>query len=231
MLLSITYVILTVFGDRQGYVRPLEDAGGHDVWVEREHDELTSGGHTMDLFGKRQHRPNPAVILPTLLRRWTLFARGFDYWLYAGTLLGQHCHAGLLHGDDDLDIGMMANDLARMAVVAQRDQRTAPGTKLIMRAGLHSDIIGAKFVDTSNGLFIDIVVYHNADPMRGDSSVVHYWSNGVCHACERTPVRLVLPRTDIWPLQTCMFDNVPVSCPRRVADICAKMYPQPYFNC
>ena len=224
--------VLARFGDRQDVHVPLNEAyeAVHDVWVERKHDELTSGGHVMDII-QQSHHPDPAVILPLLLRRWTSFARGFDYWPHAGTLLGQHCRAGLLYGDDDLDIGMMAGDLARLAVVAQQDQRTAPGTKLVMRAGLHSDIIGAKFVDTSNGLFIDIAVFHNADPMRGDSSVVHYWSNGVCRSCERSPVRLVLPRADIWPLHTCLFNDVPVSCPHRVADICAKMYSQPYYNC
>lgn len=219
---------LGVFGDRQGVRRKLMDAS--TVVVESRHDELTLGGHVILGIGRRTTL-TMAEQMSDLMQEWDAFAAGFDYWLHAGTLLGQSCRKGLLHGDDDADVAMMANDFYRLALERVVSHRAITDYKLVVRAGLHADIIGAKFVNTATGRFIDVALFHNVNPMSPHSDIVHYWFSSICPACKRNPGRLVLARKDVWPLQRCKWESKQAWCPRRVAKMCKSMYPTPFKNC
>ena len=229
MWLSLFATSIAIFGDRQGVHRAITDAS--PVQIESHHNELTLvKHHTIMQYQKSTTIPMRTQI-SDLLQAWAAFSTGFDYWLYAGTLLGQHCRKGVLHGDDDADVAMMANDFYRLALKQLYTPQKSGDYKLIVRAGLHSDIIAGKFVNTNTGVYIDVVVFHNTHPMRANSAVAHYWSNGVCFACKTNPTRLVLARKDVWPLKQCQFENTIVSCPQNVDKICKAMYRYPFYNC
>tara|TARA_B100001094_G_C18044137_1_gene726529 strand:+ start:333 stop:1040 length:708 start_codon:yes stop_codon:yes gene_type:complete len=229
LMQALLWTCLGVFGDRQGVHRAITDAS--PVVIESHHDELTSVEHHIITQYKKATGIPVSTQLSDLLQKWDAFALGFDYWLYAGTLLGQHCRKGVLHGDDDADVAMMENDFYRLALTQLHTHHKNAAFQLIVRAGLHSDIIAGKFVNTKTGVYIDVVLFHNTHPMQGNSDIVHYWSNSVCFACKTNPARLVLARKDVWPLKKCQFENASVSCPRRVEKMCKAMYKSPFYNC
>jgi hypothetical protein len=203
------------------------------VLVEMHHDQYTLGGHHVNNFRQQLgSTPSLNTILRDLLEAWheQLAQHNIEYWLHAGSLLGAYCSKGLLKNDDDLDVGIMASDFTRLAILMDRRPGPSPHYQLIVRAGLHSDIIGAKFVDKRNGRFIDVAVYHNENPME-PRRIVHYWSNGVCNECNTNPTRLVLPKSWTYPLRECWFGGVKTYCPRDTASVCRMMFKYPFFNC
>lgn len=175
------------------------------VVVEKHADELTYGGHYIDRY-RRYRTENTKSILLSLVAQWhtEIEVYNISYWLFAGSLLGVRCHHGLLPGDTDVDVGMIASDFTRL--VALMPKASTDRYDLIVRAGKHSDIIGAKFVDTWNGRFIDVALFYNTNPMIPETgSLVHFWSQAICPECKRNPTRFELSHFLVFPLKHCFF--------------------------
>lgn len=98
---------------------------------------------------------------------------GLTYWLDAGTLLGAVRHGGFIPWDDDLDIAMPAEDLARFTEIAPRElpshlfiqnKQTDPGYRFEHTKVVNCNSFYVQFDDDfespyQKGLFIDIFPY------------------------------------------------------------------------
>jgi len=212
---------------------------GNGVAVERYADELTEGGHYIERYRRSVEPAEPAVstarVLEDLVAEWhdTLGKHKIPYWLFAGSLLGVRCYEGPLPGDDDVDVGMLATDFTRLVALMAASGSSSTGRyQLIVRAGTHADIIGAKFVDTWNGRFVDVALFYNETPLfPAQGPLVHYWSAGVCTRCDKNPTRLRLPRGVVYPLRSCNFGAVDALCPKNVDTVCRMMYRAPWHDC
>jgi hypothetical protein len=203
------------------------------VAVEKHADELTYGGHYIERYRRSQPEAT-ADILEDLVAEWhaTLAKHKIPYWLFAGSLLGVRCFKGPLRGDDDVDVGMLASDFTRLVALMAIETPEAGRYRLIVRAGTHADIIGAKFVDTWNGRFVDVGLFYNKTPLTPyNGPLVQYWSTGVCPRCDTHPTRLELPRNLLYPLQNCNFGATTASCPRNIDAVCRMMYRTPWHDC
>lgn len=209
----------------------LATISANTILVERFHDEFTKGGHFVDMYKMKKSFFN-GEILSSLVGAWDRLAsrHKIEYWLYAGSALGVFCHNGPLPGDDDVDVGIRASDFTRLAVLTSLEHRKNSRYQLIIRAGLHSDIIAAKFVDTFTGRFIDVILFFNNNPLH-PTRLVHYWSNGICSGCKQNPVRLELPINLVFPTRQCIFGNSSSRCPNNLGEVCYKMYQSPFYNC
>ncbi|MCM2258305.1 MAG: LicD family protein [Vicinamibacteria bacterium] len=76
--------------------------------------------HYHRLWGRSLPREELRTTLLELLAAFeqVLAAAGIPWWLDAGTLLGAHREGGLIAWDDDLDVGVLARDHARLLAAA-----------------------------------------------------------------------------------------------------------------
>lgn len=99
---------------------------------------------------------------------------GIDYWLDGGTCLGAVRHKGFIPWDDDIDIAMRTEDIARFAEATRKElpeglflqtQETDPSCRLPMIKVRDKDSFVVEYGDDFSrpyckGLFVDIFPMH-----------------------------------------------------------------------
>ena len=148
------------------------------------------------------------------------------YWLAAGTLLGEYCHEGFLPNDNDGDVAMVEDDFRQLTAdngLLLLEQRISDGYQLIVRSGLHSNIIAAKFADVNSGFYIDVTVWQQ------DGDALIHTSGNWCANCMNNVLRVA--RNDVFPLRRCKFESRQVNCPRTSMPLLEQWYNPPFFNC
>lgn len=122
-----------------------------------------------------QHLPALHAKLLGMLQEIDALCRrhGIDYWLDSGSLLGAVRHGGFIPWDDDIDLGMRAEDLPRFLEIAQRELPAhlyvvpesgggMPATKVKDRNSFIVEIGDELRTPDKKGLFIDIFAMDTA---------------------------------------------------------------------
>jgi hypothetical protein len=193
--------------------------------VEDYHDQYSMTiGHRIQRLGRGGANVRNVVV--RLLYQWDSMMKhvGVPYWLAAGTLLGEYCQEGFLTNDNDGDVAMLENNFRQLtADIGLLEQRISDGYQLIVRSGLHSNIIAAKFADVHSGFYIDVTVWQQ------DGDALIHTSANWCENCTNNVLRVA--RNDVFPLRRCMFESQQVNCPRDSMPMLKQWYNPPFFNC
>ena len=140
------------------------------LFEEHLHDtewSLGSGAHVLKKFappnGKTLSRNEIESTVSNLLAAFQSFAseHNLTYWLTHGSLLGAQRDQRIVPWDNDADVGMTESDLERM-IEALRDGASYPGHDEIVtvrRFGPDTDCIAVKFIDSTNGLYVDVMPF------------------------------------------------------------------------
>ena len=211
------------------------------VLVEDHHDQYSmTSGHRIQRFGRGGANVRNVVV--RLLYQWDSMMKHVrvPYWLAAGTLLGEYCQEGFLPNDNNGDVAMVEDDFRQLTAdngLLLLEQRISDGYQLIVRSGLHSNIIAAKFADVNSGFYIDVTVWQqeryrvalHADdgPFVGDALI--HTSGNWCANCMNNVLRVA--RNDVFPLRRCKFESRQFNCPRTSMPLLEQWYNPPFFNC
>ena len=202
------------------------------VLVEDHHDQYSrTDGHSLLLY-KPSMRVTPKGVresIAYMLRQWHALAvrHSVRYWLQGATMLGQLCNGGILPGDDDADIGLTGEEWARVKAMlsvggAMTEDADWPAhMQMIVRSGLHSDIIAAKFVDVRNGVYVDVTLFHQSP----DTGLL------VQAKDEKAVKTIVMSESELFPLCSCRFENFTLSCPHKPMRMLQQLYKTPFTNC
>ena len=139
------------------------------MFVEQgEHDSRWSlaAGHRVAMFARPEppSRAEAAATVGALLDAWGAFmdARGLEYWLTFGSLLGQVRDQRIIPWDGDCDVGVTSPTLERLSGLLRGGAEFGPGAEAavaVLRFGQDPDCLALKFVNSTNGLFLDVMVF------------------------------------------------------------------------
>jgi len=153
-----------------------------------------------------------------------------DYWLYAGSLLGQFCYKGPLPKDVDVDVGMLVPDFHLLvSFLASNPSIISSHIQFVVRTGKHSDVILAKFINITNGLYIDVAAFYESTTSDNKKTLRQKHSNGRCIGCDARG--LLVPIEMVFPTYRCLFGDTYVNCPRETEKICRKLFRSPFYEC
>ncbi|UKZ56183.1 hypothetical protein TrVGV298_010012 [Trichoderma virens] len=178
-------------------------------------------GHYDERFFKGQipygeHRD----VLRQLIRSYltTLHEHGVETWLAHGTLLGWWWNGQIMPWDYDLDVQVSNNTMTWLGENMNRTEHThtfdgVSKTYLLdvnphhvdLTRGDGMNIIDARWIDTSNGMFIDITGLRERD-----AGMPGVWS---CKNSHRYGSQ------DLWPMRVTEFEGVKARIPYNFEDI------------
>ncbi|KAK3315351.1 LicD family-domain-containing protein [Apodospora peruviana] len=174
-----------------------------------------------------EHRPNLRLLIRSYL---TVFRElGVETWLAHGTLLGWWWNGRIMPWDYDLDVQVSAATLFYLAdkhnrteheyrYVDERTGRKATKKYLLDINPSHSkprlegkNIIDARWIDTSNGMFVDITGLAEREP----ETQPGIWS---CKNFHRYRTR------DLYPMRETEYEGVPATVPYNFDRILTEEY-------
>ncbi|KAK4075144.1 uncharacterized protein Triagg1_4808 [Trichoderma aggressivum f. europaeum] len=159
-------------------------------------------------------------VLRQLIRSYlmTLHEHGVETWLAHGTLLGWWWNGQIMPWDYDLDVQVSNNTMTWLGENMNRTEHThtfndVSKTYLLdvnphhvdLTRGDGMNIIDARWIDTSNGMFIDITAVRERD-----ADMPGTWS------CKN---RHRYGSQDLWPMRTTEFEGVKARIPYNFEDI------------
>jgi hypothetical protein len=175
-----------------------------------------------------EHRPNLQHLIRSYL---TVFRElGVETWLAHGTLLGWWWNGQIMPWDYDLDVQVTNATLAYLAAHHNRTTHAyayvnattgeAAEKRYLLDVNPHysdrdrgngQNIIDARWIDTSNGMFVDITGVAERDPQKRPG----IWS---CKNFHRYRTR------DLYPMRETEYEGVPATVPYAFERILVEEY-------
>lgn len=187
---------------------------------------LARGHYDLRFFQDEIPYDEHRFVLRDLVRSYleTMHAHGVETWLAHGTLLGWWWNGQIMPWDYDLDVQVSNATLQWMGDRLNRTEHehntTESGTKTYMLdvnphhvdvdRGDGMNIIDARWIDTTNGMFIDITGVREREPDRPG-----YWS---CKNVHRYASQ------DLWPMRVSEFEGIRARIPYNFEQILADEY-------
>ena len=84
-------------------------------------------------------------------------ANGIDYWMLFGTLLGAVRNEGFIPWDDDVDLGMMREDIDRLLELVQSDSRYV--ITIVFDEYVHCRQVRFRYADQNIPCFLDLFYF------------------------------------------------------------------------
>ncbi len=96
-----------------------------------------------------------------LLREFDRVCRKHEiaYWLDFGTLLGAVRHGGFVPWDDDIDVGMLRKDIARLEEAVKGEDTFIKVTQHYCVEGFTNNVVRIRYPDDDVKVFIDIFIH------------------------------------------------------------------------
>jgi len=88
-----------------------------------------------------------------------------EHWLSNGALLGSFRSEDLIPWDNDADVALTFEEYTRFVSVVTSPAFSWPSDDclVIFRRGVHSRVIPIKFVNTSNGVYVDLILFFSVE--------------------------------------------------------------------
>lgn len=187
-----------------------------------------TGHYDARFFGGVVDYDTRSDTLKHLVKSWLQMTQqeGIETWIAHGTLLGWWWNAKILPWDWDLDVQVSAGTLNTLGEkynqtthkyksedgVVEREYFLDVNEWIWQRVrGDGQNVIDARWVDTRNGLYIDITGIAETDPV-GSPGILH------CKNYHRYHY------DDVWPLRDTLFEGVPAKIPYGFDEILIKEY-------
>ncbi|KAE8554431.1 hypothetical protein EYB25_002970 [Talaromyces marneffei] len=208
--------------------RPLEDKYFHEPVGHEEGADDRLGHYDVRYFHGMVSEEERAESLHHMVIAYLNFFRlnKLETWIAHGTLLGWWWNSELLPWDWDVDTQVLDTTLARMAREFNRTVTSYTSTdKKFKRkylldinpwayfrdSGPGHNIIDARWIDTSNGLYVDITALSRFNPEESP----HTWE------CKN---RHIYHTDDLYPLRQSKFEGTKVLVPFRYQELLMEEY-------
>jgi len=132
----------------------------NSFWHEKHHDQISGseGSHLIALLKLSRNVTQAERVTSIMNLLNCIKTLNFTFSLFQGLLLGSYRNQSIIPWDQDGDILMYAKDWSKF--ILTENCLNCPNTTLIIRKGKDSNIVVGKFTDITNGVYVDVWVYH-----------------------------------------------------------------------
>lgn len=179
-----------------------------DIILEKHADaESKASSHRLEIYKSTTNHLDQNDVLDSILylllvlHDW-MDKNQIDYFLYFGTLLGQHRGHVIIEYDYDADIGMLNTEFNKMKhlLLSNKSSINCLECAMVFRTGKHSDIIGAKFANKSNGIYVDIILVYERTTVELTQTITCFWPY-------YPGGKFSLPYNAYFPVQNCTMGH------------------------
>ncbi|KAF4589824.1 transfer of mannosylphosphate [Ophiocordyceps camponoti-floridani] len=174
---------------------------------------LARSHYDLRFFSSEVDYQHHGSVLTGLIRSYlsVMDTHGVETWLAHGTLLGWWWNGRVMPWDYDLDVQVSNATLSWMAARLNQTRHLVGGGEYLLDINPHFDevdrgdgmnIIDARWIDVSNGMFIDITALRERE-----QGLPGVWS---CKNKHRYRTR------DLWPMRVSQFEGVAARVPYNV---------------
>jgi len=207
--------------------RSNESVKSKSVLFEKLHDlESFTHNHVVVIYSQTGLDVPPDIppsyrveTLRTLIRALQTFLvkHKVEFWISHGTLLGSYRSATVIPWDVDADFAVTRDSVNTLQNILPANENTpqeeffgVKDVQMIVRTGLHSDVIPMKFVNVTNGIYVDFFLF---SWIKNDQFLQFKWP-GNCHTCNKNGRQyFTVEKQFVFPLKNCTLEEMKFPCP------------------